>query len=124
MGETETRPIETNQADREASGARPYGRYLEDFEVGAVYKHWPAKTVTEADDHLFCLLTMNHHPLHINDVYAAESQQGRNVVVRYAGDGPATDVTPPSWPRRTCRAWPMSASQTRAVPSSLADNTR
>ena len=31
---------ETNQAEREASGARPYGRYLEDFEVGAVYKHW------------------------------------------------------------------------------------
>ena len=70
-----------DQASREASGARPYGRYLEDFEVGAVYKHWPAKTVTEADDHLFCLITMNHHPLHINDVYAAESQQGRNVVV-------------------------------------------
>ena len=70
-----------DQAAREASGARPYGRYLEEFEVGAVYKHWPAKTVTEADDHLFCLLTMNHHPLHINDVYAAQSQQGRNVVV-------------------------------------------
>jgi acyl dehydratase len=74
-------PIPTDQATREASGARPYGRYLEDFDVGAVYKHWPAKTVTEADDHLFCLLTMNHHPLHINDVYAAQSQQGRNVVV-------------------------------------------
>ncbi len=73
--------IETDQAAREASGAHPYGRYLEEFEVGAVYKHWPAKTVTEADDHLFCLITMNHHPLHINDVYAAESQQGRNVVV-------------------------------------------
>jgi acyl dehydratase len=70
-----------DQAAREASGARPYGRYLEDFEVGAVYKHWPAKTVTEADDHLFCLMTMNHHPLHINDVYARQSQQGRNVVV-------------------------------------------
>jgi acyl dehydratase len=70
----------TDQAERETSGARPYGRYLEEFEVGAVYKHWPAKTVTEADDHLFCLLTMNHHPLHINDVYAKESQQGRNVV--------------------------------------------
>ena len=37
--------------------------------------------MTEADDHLFCLITMNHHPLHINDVYAAQSQQGRNVVV-------------------------------------------
>jgi acyl dehydratase len=70
-----------DQASREATGARPYGRFLEDFEVGAVYKHWPAKTVTESDDHLFCLITMNHHPLHINDVYAAQSQQGRNVVV-------------------------------------------
>jgi acyl dehydratase len=81
MSDTETQGIETSQAGREASGARPYGRYLEEFEVGAVYKHWPAKTVTEADDHLFCLITMNHHPLHLNDVYAAESQQGRNVVV-------------------------------------------
>ena len=73
--------FETDQAAREASGAHTYGRYLEEFEVGAVYKHWPAKTVTEADDHLFCLLTMNHHPLHINDVYASQSQQGQNVVV-------------------------------------------
>jgi acyl dehydratase len=73
--------VDTDQTVREATGAHPYGRYLEEFEVGAVYKHWPAKTVTEADDHLFCLITMNHHPLHINDVYAAQSQQGRNVVV-------------------------------------------
>ncbi len=76
-----THSLDTDQAAREASGARAYGRYLEEFEVGAVYKHWPAKTVTEADDHLFCLLTMNHHPLHLNDVYARQSQQGRNVVV-------------------------------------------
>jgi len=81
MSETTSPAVETDQAAREASGAHPYGRYLEEFEVGAVYKHWPAKTVTEADDHLFCLITMNHHPLHINDVYAAQSQQGRNVVV-------------------------------------------
>ncbi len=73
--------VATDQAAREASGARPYGRYLDEFEVGAVYKHWPAKTVTEADNHLFCLLTMNHHPLHVNDVYASQAQQGRNVVV-------------------------------------------
>src|SRR3954465_6602303 len=78
---TETNTFTTDQAEREASGGHPYGRYLEEFEVGDVYKHWPAKTVTEADDHLFCLITMNHHPLHINDVYAGQSQQGRNVVV-------------------------------------------
>jgi acyl dehydratase len=77
---SDTQAVETDQSAREASGAHPYGRYLEEFEVGAVYKHWPAKTVTESEDHLFCLLTMNHHPLHINDVYAAKSQQGRNVV--------------------------------------------
>jgi acyl dehydratase len=58
-----------------------FGRYYEEFEVGAVYKHWPGKTVTEYDDHLFCLLTMNHHPLHLDAQYAATTQQGRNVVV-------------------------------------------
>ena len=58
-----------------------FGRYYEEFEVGAVYKHWPGKTVTEYDDHLFCLLTMNHHPLHLDAHYAATTQQGRNVVV-------------------------------------------
>ena len=73
--------LHTDQATREASGAHPYGRYLEEFQVGDVYEHWPAKTITESDDHLFCLITMNHHPLHINDVYAKQSQQGRNVVV-------------------------------------------
>ena len=81
MTEVDSSPGRHGPDTREASGAHPYGRYLEEFEVGAVYKHWPAKTVTEGDDHLFCLLTMNHHPLHINDVYARESQQGRNVVV-------------------------------------------
>src|SRR3954465_3219823 len=77
---TDTSTFTTDQAERESTGAHAYGRYLEEFEVGAVYKHWPAKTVTEYDDHLFCLITMNHHPLHINDVYAGGSQQGRNVV--------------------------------------------
>jgi acyl dehydratase len=59
-----------------------FGRFYEDFEVGAVYKHWPGKTVTEYDDHLFCLLTMNHHPLHLDAHYAETSTQfGKNVVV-------------------------------------------
>jgi acyl dehydratase len=59
-----------------------FGRYYEEFEVGAVYKHWPGKTVTEYDDHLFCLITMNHHPLHLDSHYAAETTDfGKNVVV-------------------------------------------
>ena len=59
-----------------------FGRYLEDFEVGDVYRHWPGKTITEADDHLFCMITMNHHPLHTDAHYAeTETQFGKNVVV-------------------------------------------
>ena len=62
--------------------ARHFGRYLEDFEVGDVYKHWPGKTITEYDDHLFCAITWNHHPLHTNQHFAETSTQfKRNVVV-------------------------------------------
>ena len=62
--------------------ARPFGRYFDDFEVGDVYKHWPGKTITEYDDHLFCLITMNHHPLHLDAWYAeTQTQFARNVVV-------------------------------------------
>jgi len=61
---------------------RPFGRYFEDFVVGDVYQHWPGKTITEADDHLFCMITMNHHPLHTDAWYAeTETQFGKNVVV-------------------------------------------
>jgi len=59
-----------------------FGRRYEEFEVGAIYRHWPAKTVTEYDDHLFCLLTMNHHPLYLDTYYAQETtQSGQNMVV-------------------------------------------
>jgi acyl dehydratase len=61
---------------------RPFGRCFEDFEVGDVYRHWPGKTITEYDDHLFCLITMNHHPLHTNQWFAeTETVHHRNVVV-------------------------------------------
>ena len=61
---------------------RPFGRYLEDFTEGDIFRHWPGKTVTEADDHLFCMITMNHHPTHTNDWFAEnESPVGRNLVV-------------------------------------------
>src|SRR3954462_13787802 len=61
---------------------RPFGRYYEDFEPGDIYKHWPGKTITEYDDHLFCMITMNHHPLHTNTWFAEnETVQKQNVVV-------------------------------------------
>ena len=60
---------------------KPYHRTLHDFRPGQKFEHWPHKTVTESDNNLFCLLTMNHHPLHSDNQYAADQQQGRIVVV-------------------------------------------
>jgi len=58
-----------------------FGRYLEDFTVGDVYEHRPGKTVTEYDNHLFTLLTLNTHPLHFDAEYGAATEFGRNLVV-------------------------------------------
>jgi acyl dehydratase len=63
-------------------GRDKFGRYLEDFVVGDVYRHWPGHTITQAEDHLFCALTMNQHPLHSDEWFAEEETQfGKNVVV-------------------------------------------
>jgi len=58
-----------------------FGRYFEEFEVGQVFKHWPGRTITEADDTWFSLLTMNQHPLHIDANYAKQTQHGQRLVV-------------------------------------------
>jgi acyl dehydratase len=56
------------------------GRYYEDFRVGDVYEHRPGRTLTEADNIWFSLLTMNQHPLHSDSVFAAQSEFGRPLV--------------------------------------------
>jgi acyl dehydratase len=56
------------------------GRLLEDFEVGAVYRHWPGRTITATDNSWFTLLTMNTHPLHFDEAYAAGTQFGKPLV--------------------------------------------
>jgi len=58
-----------------------YGKYYEDFIVGTTYKHGITKTVTESDNNLFCLLTMNHHPLHLDKEYASQTQHKQRLVV-------------------------------------------
>lgn len=57
------------------------GNYFEDFQKGSVIDHQLSKTITESDNNMFCLLTMNHHPLHLNQQYAAQSQHQKVVVV-------------------------------------------
>jgi acyl dehydratase len=58
-----------------------FGRVYEEFELGEVLIHRPGRTLTESDNQLFSLLTMNHHPLHLDTNYAAGTQHGQRVVV-------------------------------------------
>ncbi|MBN1326548.1 MAG: MaoC family dehydratase [Candidatus Cloacimonetes bacterium] len=57
-----------------------FGHYWEDFTVGETVVHQLRKTITENDNVLFCNLTMNHHPLHLDSEYARGSQFGQRVV--------------------------------------------
>lgn len=57
-----------------------FGRYFDDFVVGDVYEHRPGRTISEADNTWFTLLTMNTHPLHFDSEYASHSEFGKIVV--------------------------------------------
>ena len=61
-------------------GRERFGRYLEEFQVGDIYRHWPGKTITESDSNLFSLLTMNPNPLHVDAEYMRTHQHGRILV--------------------------------------------
>ena len=56
------------------------GRCLEDFKVGDIYQHRPGRTISEADNTWFTLLTMNTHPIHFDAAYAAKTEFGRPLV--------------------------------------------
>ena len=57
------------------------GNYFEDFKKGDIIEHSLSKTIFESDNNLFCLLTMNHHPVHTNIQYAEKNQHGKILVV-------------------------------------------
>jgi len=57
------------------------GSYFEEFIENEIISHSLSKTIFESDNNLFSLLTMNHHPLHTNNEYAGNSQQGKIIVV-------------------------------------------
>jgi itaconyl-CoA hydratase len=49
------------------------GRYYEDFEVGDVYRHRLGRTVTETDNTLFTMLTLNTNPIHFDENLALQT---------------------------------------------------
>ncbi len=53
----------------------------EPFEIGQEISHPAGRTITEHDDTLFSLMSMNQHPVHIDANYAAATQHGQRLVV-------------------------------------------
>ncbi|UCE85921.1 MAG: MaoC family dehydratase [Deltaproteobacteria bacterium] len=56
------------------------GRYFEELEIGEIFEHQPARTVTETDNLLFTALTMNPQPLHLDAEFASETEFGKRLV--------------------------------------------
>lgn len=56
------------------------GLYYEDFQVGDVYEHRPGRTLTNADNTQFSLMTMNYHPLHCDAHFAEQTEFGKMLV--------------------------------------------
>lgn len=57
-----------------------YGRYFEELELGQYFQHWPGRTINEYDDTLLSLLSMNQHPVHLDEHFARGTQHGRRLV--------------------------------------------
>ncbi len=56
------------------------GKFFDDLEVGDHYRHALGRTITEADNMLFCAMTLNTQPLHVNADFAAKSPYGQRIV--------------------------------------------
>jgi acyl dehydratase len=56
------------------------GKYFEDLEVGQHFEHGLGRTITESDNMLFCAITMNTQPLHVNEDFASKTEFGRRLV--------------------------------------------
>ena len=56
------------------------GRYFEDFEIGDIYRCRLGRTVTEADNIWFTLLTNNTNQIHFNNEYGKRTEFGKCLI--------------------------------------------
>lgn len=60
-------------------GQQTVGKYFEDFEIGAVFEHATRRTITETDNLLFTVMTMNTQPMHLDEEFAKTSVAGTRI---------------------------------------------
>ena len=56
------------------------GKFFEDLQVGDHIQHPRGRTATEMDNVLFCSLTMNTQPMHLDREFSKKSQFGQPIV--------------------------------------------
>ena len=56
------------------------GLYYEEFEIGMEFRHALTRTVTEMDNVLFCALTHNPQPLHLDEEFSKGTEYGQRIV--------------------------------------------
>jgi len=56
------------------------GLYFEEFTPGQMFRHPLTKSITESDNVLFSVMTLNPQPLHIDFDFAAKSEWGKPLV--------------------------------------------
>ena len=56
------------------------GRWFEDLTPGLVVDHAVTRTITESDNTMFSVMTMNPQPLHLDESFAEETEYGTRLV--------------------------------------------
>ena len=56
------------------------GLYYDEFEVGMEFEHSLTRTVTEMDNIMFCAMTHNPQPLHLDEHFAKNTEYGQRIV--------------------------------------------
>jgi acyl dehydratase len=55
------------------------GLYFEEFQVGQEFRHALTRTVTEMDNTMFSLMTLNPQPLHLDAHFSAQTEFGQRI---------------------------------------------
>jgi acyl dehydratase len=71
------------------------GLYFEELEPGVIIEHATRRTVTETDNVLFCSMTLNLAPLHIDAEYAKGTIYGQCLINSLFILGLVTGITVP-----------------------------
>lgn len=68
--------------ERQTAARHPRGGlYFEDFEVGSLIEHRLTRTITQSDNMLFCGMTLNPQPLHIDRHFCeTETEWGQPLI--------------------------------------------